>query len=182
LIKIKTLAVILFFVVFTFCSYSCKVKKNATTSISKSSIWTLLDASKLNQIGDSLPKKFIAYQLDEEALRKAIATDSIGKRKVVSFPTPDSSFTNYSIAETQVMAPALAAKYPLLKSYEGVEVANRLNRLRADFNEQSFHAQFVSLSGEYFISPIGKQELNYYLVFRKEDAPFRKVPFEENKR
>ena len=156
--------------------------KDSNKVKAEKSVWKAISISDIKQSKDSLPKKFLAYRLDEEGLRKLVAVDSTRLKAAVEFPMPDGSFVTYSIIEVQVMSPALAAKYPKFKTYEGVDLANSANRVRIDFNNKNFHAYFMTLTGEYFIAPVDGDEKNYYMVFKKEDSPFPKLPFEEDKR
>ena len=170
------------FLIFLLCvNVSCKVKDTKKVKEGKS-VWAAISLNDIKQSKDSLPKKFMAYKLDEEGLRKLVAPDSTRLKAAVDFPMPDGSFVTYSIIEVQVMSPALAAKYPKFKTYEGVDLSNSANRVRIDFNNKNFHAYFMTLNGEYFIAPVDGDEKNYYMVFNKEDSPFPKLPFEEGNR
>ena len=124
--------------IFLLNSYSCKVK-HSTKMEAQKPIWTLISASQIKQNSDSLPKKFSAFRLDKEELLKQIQLDS-AQLKGIEFPMPDAHLVRYKITEVHVMAPALAAKYPQLKSYAGVEFSNPANRVRIDFNDKNFHA------------------------------------------
>lgn len=163
-----------------FMQSSCSNEVTKTTSRSPQ-IWTLVANNEIKQSKDSLPKSFLTYQLNENELRKQLKHDSLQPKVLVKLPLPDSTMAEFSIIEVQVMSPALAAKYPSFKTYEGIETTNRANRVRLDFNDKNFHAYFITNSGEYYIAPVDGDEKNLYMVFRKEDSPFPKLPFEQSK-
>jgi hypothetical protein len=146
--------------------------------MAKQEIWTRIKPNELKQSKDSLPKKFVAYHLDEEALRLKLNLDSAHLKTVIDLPMPDSTFAQYSVIEVRVMSPGLAAKFPKFKTYEGVDLNSVSNRVRIDFNDKNFHAYFMTLNGEYFITPVDGDEKNFYMVFKKQDSPFPKLPFE----
>ena len=181
MVKIKNYLLLFVVLCLAFKGVSCKVKQSKKT-VSQKSVWTLISSSELKQSKDSLPKKFIAFRLNENELRKKLTLDSTHLKVILDFPMPDTTFAAYSLIEVQVMAPALAAKYPKFKTYEGIELNNSVNRVRIDFNDKNFHAYFMTLKGEFFIAPVDGDEKNYYMVFKKEDSPFPKMPFEGGKR
>ena len=76
----------------------------------------------------------------------------------------------------------MAAKYPAFKTYEGIELANPANRIRMDLNDKNFHGYFMTDQGEFFIAPVDGPDKNLYMVFKKENAPFQKLPFENMQR
>ncbi len=168
------------FSLFLLLQYSCKVQ-NQTKQQPEFTEWTLVEKSSLSISKDSLPKKFTVYHLDLQAIRIKLKNASSENRVVVSLPTPDSSSVNYSLAEAMLMAPSLALKFPLIKAYEGFEVANSLNSVRLNLDEHYFKAAFITPKGEFFIQPYSQKATIVYLVYKKEDAPFLKQSFEEKK-
>ena len=172
----------LFFLLLSLLLFAnCRSSKQNSRE-SKIQIWSRIPASELKQSRDSLPKKFVAYYLNEEALRDQLKLDSTKMTAVIELPLSDSSFAQFSVMEIQVMSPALAAKYPKFKTYEGFAVNSSTNRVRIDFNDKNFHAYFMTSNGEHFITPVDGDEKNYYMVFKKEDSSFPKLPFEEGKK
>ncbi|HRH03614.1 MAG TPA: hypothetical protein PLN13_07925 [Bacteroidia bacterium] len=157
--------------------FSCATQHRKDTSKEKP-LWIPMSHSELKQSKDSLPSKFVLFKLNEDELRKRLVLDSTKLKSIIDFPKPDSSFSKFSVIEVQVMSPALAAKYPAFKTYEGIELSNPANRIRMDLNDKNFHGYFMTEQGEYFIAPVDGPDKNLYMVFKKENAPFQKLPFE----
>lgn len=170
---------ILLFCIFIF--NSCVIQHRKDTSKEKP-LWIPMPHSELKQSKDSLPSKFLLFKLNEDELRKRLVHDSSQLKSIIDFPLPDSSFSKFSVIEVQVMSPALAAKYPAFKTYEGIEVSNPANRIRMDLNDKNFHGYFMTDQGEFFIAPVDGPDKNLYIVFKKENAPFQKLPFENMRR
>ncbi|MBK9477755.1 MAG: hypothetical protein IPP56_15100 [Bacteroidetes bacterium] len=161
--------------------YSC-VSQHKKAASKEKPLWIPMPHSEIKQSKDSLPSKFVLYKLNEDELRKRLVHDSVQLKSVIDFPLPDSSFRKFSVIEVQVMSPALAAKYPAFKTYEGIELANPANRIRMDLNDKNFHGYFMTDQGEFFIAPVDGPDKNLYMVFKKENAPFQKLPFENMQR
>jgi hypothetical protein len=160
--------------------HSCATSKPNKTAVDQWE-WQAVSKSELNVPADSLPKNYVLYKVDFEVLRQKFGASSLQQSVFVKLPSPDSGFVNYSVREVEVMAPALAKKFPFLKSYAGTEESKGANKARLNFDEFTFTAHFSTLDGEFFINPIKNRNQLFYLVFKKADAPFQKQPFEITK-
>jgi hypothetical protein len=74
------------------------------------------------------------------ALRAALANPAA----VLVLPLPDGRNARFSLREAPVMAPALAARYPNIRTYAGLGLDDPTATLRLDDTPQGFHAQVLS--------------------------------------
>jgi hypothetical protein len=88
---------------------------------------------------------------------------------VLTLPNAEGQFERYSVYENSVMEPALAAKYPEIKSYIGIGIDNPTAIAYFSVSPLGFKAMLLSGDASaVFIEPIS-QDLNTYSVYRKSD-------------
>ncbi|GAA4378188.1 hypothetical protein GCM10023186_14380 [Hymenobacter koreensis] len=119
-----------------------------------------------------------ALTLDVAAMRAALAAtprENLSARgtqtgAVLTLPLPDGRTGRFRIVEAPVMEPALAARYPSIRTYTGVGLDDPLATLRCDFTAQGFHAQVLSpVSGSIFIDPVSLTDTQHYISYFKKD-------------
>jgi hypothetical protein len=121
-----------------------------------------------------------ALTLDEAGLRAALATaplesrGSAAKPLLLTLPLPDGTSARFAVREAPVMAPALAAQFPEIKTYTGVGLDDAQATVRLDLTPRGFHAQVLSpKTGDFFIDPAVKADTKHYLSFWKRAMPGR---------
>jgi hypothetical protein len=91
---------------------------------------------------------------------------------VLTLPLPNGTNATFRVQEAPVMAPALAAQFPNIKTYVGVGVSDPTATLRLDLTPQGFHAQVLSPTlGAFYIDPATRADTQHYLSFWKRDMP-----------
>ncbi len=91
---------------------------------------------------------------------------------VLTLPLPDGTNASFRVQEAPVMAPALAAQFPNIKTYVGVGVSDPTATLRLDLTPHGFHAQVLSpTTGAFYIDPATRADTQHYLSFWKRDMP-----------
>ena len=117
-----------------------------------------------------------ALTLNEAGLRAALATAPPESRVgaaplVLSLPQPDGSSARFALREVPVMAAALAARYPLIRTYAGVGLDEATATVRLDLTPRGFHAQVLSGSGPGFnIAPASPTDTRHYLSYYRQDV------------
>jgi hypothetical protein len=115
--------------------------------------------------------------LDVPGLRAALMRAPLegrGAALLVVLPLPDGTNARFRVVEAPIMEPALAAKFPSIKTYTGVGVDDPAASLRLDFTPKGFHAQVLSTTtGSFYIDPITRTDTEHYLSFWKRDVPGR---------
>ncbi|MCF6133136.1 reprolysin-like metallopeptidase [Flavobacterium wongokense] len=114
------------------------------------------------------------FALDTNALRQSLSNApkrfSSGKSNVVvAFPNADGQMESYRIQESSNMDPALAARYPEIKSYIGQGVENPTSTIYFSLSPLGLQTMVVRAdqSAE-FIEPY-TTNLSTYTVYRKAD-------------
>ena len=118
------------------------------------------------------PKQADFYTLNYEAMKTILQTaptrDFSGATSstIVSFPNANGTLEQFSIYESSVMAPELAAKHPEIQSYVGQGITNRSARIYLTTTIFGLHAMILSDKGTYYIDPF-TTDLKGYMVYNK---------------
>ena len=113
--------------------------------------------------------------LDVNGLRAVLATAPLETRPdavplVLALPLPNGSTGRFALREAPVMAPALAAQFPQIKTYAGVGLDDVSASLRLDLSPQGFHAQVLTGAGQtFYIDPVSRTDTRHYLGFYRKD-------------
>jgi len=115
------------------------------------------------------------YQIDVESIRtqlQGVAKENDlenGFQGQIQFPHPDGTLHTYTTVEYEMMEPALAAKFPNIKTYNAKSVDGK-ETVKWDITEQGLHAMIMR-DGEstIFIDPFISGNKDYYIVYKKTD-------------
>jgi Metallo-peptidase family M12B Reprolysin-like len=174
------------FVVTFLAAASCLVPQFAGTAYaqaqaaSRDRLWQQVDqlpAAPANARIGIRPTKFQAFTTDAALLRSTLAQAPIeftaqapaARVSEITLPKPDGTFARFQIEEVALMEPALAARYPGIKTYRGRGIDDPMASLHLDINPQTFHAQVLSPSGTYYIDPYWKHDGSVYMSYAKSD-------------
>ena len=123
-----------------------------------------------------VPTKFRSLKLNQTALRdflKSLPTEAKNgtpqQGKELQFPLPSGGFARYKVWEISIMAPALAATFPELKTYAGYNLDKPSESIRFDFTPQGFHAMTYGAGNSMFIDPYAKGNTSEYMSYFKKD-------------
>ncbi|WOH38623.1 M12 family metallo-peptidase [Thalassotalea fonticola] len=94
-------------------------------------------------------------------------------QKTITLPMPDGDMVEFILTETDVLPASLAAKYPTIKTYKGVQVGNDNNYGRLDYTNQGFHAVLRYQNEIIYIDPQqqgpdAKANRNYISYYKKD--------------
>jgi hypothetical protein len=122
-------------------------------------------------------RRFVPFTVDASALRAQLSTSpkeftaapGLNRSTEISLPKPDGTFARFRIEEVEMMEPALAAKFPDIKTYRGRDVNDPMASLQLDINARTLHAQVLSPSGTYYIDPYWQHNGSLYMTYWKSD-------------
>src|SRR3954454_15020609 len=119
------------------------------------------------------PDRFKAFTLDQSALKSDLS-GSKSKRAaggaIISVPAPDGGYQRFQVKESSVMAPALAARHPEIKTYEGVGLDDQTATISADDTPLGFHASVRSSSGAWYVDPYYHLDDSVYISYFAKDV------------
>ena len=96
--------------------------------------------------------------------------DARNRNTIIELPMPDGSYQRFSIVESPVCAPELAAKYPETRTWAGQGIDEPASAVRLDVTPWGFHAMILSPDGEIFIDPFNQHTAELYISYNKNDA------------
>ena len=126
---------------------------------------------------DIRPTKYKVFALDTGALRSTLATAPMeftaeaqrGVRAEVALPMPDGKMARFLVEESPIMEPALAERFPDIKTYRAQGVDDPAATARFGITRAGFHAIILSPSGAYYIDPYKRGDaINHLSYFRSD--------------
>ncbi len=129
------------------------------------------------------PVAYRTLSLNTTALKDVLSQVPLEKSEeaksvniILSFPLPDGTYGFFSILETPIMEPELAAKFPQIKTYSGQGLDDDTATVRFDFTPSGFHAMIISTKGQIFIDPYTKGNTDNYISYYKKDFAANNTP------
>src|ERR1051325_5347599 len=145
--------------------------------------WQALDALPPGLIAADIriqPQVFRAFNLNAAALRDSLSrapaefAPAIATAPAeISLPMPDGTLARFTLAESPVMAPELAAKFPEIKTYTGRGLDDPQATVRFDWTPAGFHGQILSPRGAVYIDPHLRGNSTLHVSYFKRD--YRRV-------
>jgi len=147
-------------------------------------LWTPVDADQLAgrvAAADTVSaSEYQVWQLDRQRLQTILTAapeemGGVAARGAVELvlPLPDGTSQVFTVVESSIMEPALAAKFPEIKTYIVRAAGDGASHGRIDVTPQGFHAILRTSSGRVFVDPLdrtGKGEL-YASYFTRNAKP-----------
>lgn len=145
---------------------------------SQNSLWTKTSDERTSMLEKmdriSIPSTYDLYALNFTAFKNQVAQAPMENQEglsnvVVSFPNADGKLDRFRIFEAPVMDPALAERFPDIKSYYGKSV-DGISSIRFSVTIFGLHVMSVtSETGSYFIDTYTK-DLGNYIVYKKQNV------------
>lgn len=105
---------------------------------------------------------------------KSISKDNYG---IVNFPDEEGKIKAFSVRETPVFHPELAAKYPQIKSYTGVTLDGQ-SKIRFSASPKGLQGMIISLTtGQHTFIQKDKSTTKSYRVYQKSGRQMGESPF-----
>jgi Metallo-peptidase family M12B Reprolysin-like len=168
-----------------FCFIAALVALCISASVIAAPLWTDVAARGIATAGQQeiVPLKARTMSLNLVEMQTLLSaapseTDvAVTESKfLVELPTSDGGFALYRVVETAVMAPELAARYPMLKTYLGQQIDEPSTTVRFDLTNRGFRAQFIASTHTSYIEPFQRGDVQHYNVFNKADYPLDREP------
>lgn len=118
--------------------------------------------------GLSGPEQFRAMTLDLNALHASLRQQQ-GSGITLSLPRPDKGYDDFVLSDSGTMPAALAAKYPQIRSYSGVDAAG--NHVRVDISPLGLNAMIFAADGVWMVRPLKFGQGSDYIAFRRDTVP-----------
>ena len=116
--------------------------------------------------------------LGQAPLENSLSAQSVAM--VLSLPLPDGTFGRFRLEKSPLMEPALAARYPEIKTYRGWGLDDPTATAYLDRTPAGFHSLILSSSDTVYIDPYQRNDITNYLSYFKQDyGNFWKKSFRE---
>lgn len=143
-------------------------------------LWREADASLSRAASEReiLPDRGRVARLDTaalESLLERVPLEILGEGadrsggEILSLPLPEGGFERFLVVESPIMEPALAAKFPEIRTYRGQGVDDPSATVRFDRTPAGFHAAVRSPRGSYFIDPYSRVAPDHVVVYRPRE-------------
>ncbi len=91
-----------------------------------------------------------------------------GAGTVISLPLPDGTAQRFRVKQVPTLAPALAARYPGIRTYMAQGLDDATATARLDVTPEGFHAQILAAGYTVYIDPTGRGSKTH-LVFERRN-------------
>ncbi|MEM7584038.1 MAG: reprolysin-like metallopeptidase [Acidobacteriota bacterium] len=144
------------------------------TLLAESAIWSDVSSADLSLSGERWIKasQYRLVALDQTGLEAVLSSaplensaNALVANVVLELPLPDGDFGRFRIAESPVMAPELAAKFPEIRTYLGQGIDVPAATLRFDVTPAGFHAMILSPAGTIYIDPYLRGDTVHHMSY-----------------
>jgi hypothetical protein len=146
--------------------------------------WSRINESQINKNlfqNRYKPSSYQLFRLNASSLATSMrnapsekTTSSNNSGFILSMPDANGQTERFRIVEASIMDPALAARYPDIKSYAGTSIDHPGTTIRFDVSPRGFHGMILSADrSTTYIDPVDATD-NYYVVFERKDAGLKK--------
>lgn len=140
-------------------------------------VWLDVSAEASGKERAVTAKRFRAITLDRLSIKGLTANAPMERTQaarlnpiILSLPDPAGGFQRFSIAESPVMEPGLAAKHPEIKTYAGRGIDDKTASIRMDISPLGLHASIRSKNGAWYIDPYFRGDDSVYASYFTRDA------------
>jgi len=143
----------------------CLVILGLSINAANAAFWQAEDISNRSDSSNSPTIQY--FSNDQQGLRTFLSNvpqQHSGQSLEIELPMPDGSLTRFSIQESSIMAPELAATFPQIKSYKVLGIDDPAASGRVDMSPKGFRGMIYTSQGRVFIDPvIPNSSANRYL-------------------
>lgn len=152
-----------------------RISPSILTAGNNSSVWTDINENEFTQKGsreiNAVRFRTIKADMNQLSaiLKRAPMENSVHTDYIFELPMPYGGMSKFSLTEYNMMEPALADKFPDLKTYSIKGIDDPYATGKIDITMHGFHAMILSTRGDYFIDPFSKNENEIYISYFKKD-------------
>jgi subtilisin-like proprotein convertase family protein len=141
-------------------------------------LWIPIEEGELPSRGEKRiePAKSRLYRVDFTVLKNNLmqAPIEVWPRQkqsslTIELPVPEGGFRKFQIMQSPVMAPALQAKYPQIRTFTGHGADDPRETVKLDITPHGFHAMFLRAGPTFIIDPVFVGDTQHYMVYSKTD-------------
>jgi len=127
-------------------------------------------------VGVDAPDAYRAINLDFVGLRSALAQTGGGVGLTLALPRPDGGFDEFVLSDSGTMPPELAARYPDIRSFRGVDAVGQSARI--DVSPIGLNVMVFGRDGIWVVRPVAFGEGDEYVSFFRKDASAKREPLD----
>jgi len=163
----------IFLAISTIFLFETTIAQQTEDSFWKSINENAIKASGKRQI---IPQKYLSFNLNTTDFKAKIFSAPLETKTkinqspcIIVLPLPDGSFQRFRVVEAPMMADALGAAFPNIKTFsiKGIDDAYASGKI--DWNEFGFHGMVLSLNGDFFIDPYAVGNTTDYISYYTSD-------------
>lgn len=121
-------------------------------------------------------KRFRGATLDAAGMQSLVAgaplergSSALASTQTISLPHPDGGYQRFTLVESPIMEPGLAAKHPDIKTYKGRGIDDPSATLRMDITPLGLHASVRSANGGWYVDPYYHLDTSLYASYNRVD-------------
>ena len=122
-------------------------------------------------------QKYAVYQLKESALRSYLAKAPLeftgkGAALLLDIPLPNGTVETFAMLESPILAPAIAARHPDIKTYSGTGTTHKDYTIRLSLTVSGFDAIILGVEGDavYYTKASADRASRLYLTYFAHDV------------
>jgi subtilisin-like proprotein convertase family protein len=130
----------------------------------------------------TMPNSYLTFQLDLPAMRNHLrnapaegSAEALSGNFTVELPLPDGSTETFKAWDSPVMDPALAERYPMIRTFAGIGANDPTHTVRFGFGLDGFHAFIITKDGGTIVTPYASNQTQYYLCFNRSELSWNSV-------
>lgn len=147
----------------------------AKAELSADGVWADVNERSISATGTRTitPTHYRLLALDRATLKRVLATAPLADTGVpgilLTLPLSEGELAQFSVGESPIMAPELAAQFPELKTYLGTGIDDPTASLRFSVTPQGLHAQILSAAGALYIDPYQSGDDRHHISYARQD-------------
>lgn len=138
-------------------------------------LWADVAETDIAAVGERsiVPQRYRTLLLDMQTFTDVLSQAPLegGSEPAValSMPLPSGGFARFEVVEAPIMEPALAAKFPQFKTYQGRGLDDASATLRFSVTPKGLHGMILSVSGTVYIDPFQSDDKDHYISYAKRE-------------